>query len=135
MYKLTNSSTVLRLIDGACISADEGNRDYREYLAWLADGNMPQPVPSPTADEIQSALSSAVQRHLDTSAQARGYDDIVSACSYAGAANPFQEESIGFLQWRAACWQHCYQVLAECQAGTRSVPSADELLGELPLIP
>lgn len=28
--------------DGAVIPHDEANRDYREYLAWIAEGNKPQ---------------------------------------------------------------------------------------------
>lgn len=79
-------------------------------------------------------LTDAVQAHLDDAAQSRGYDNIVSACSYAGSANVFQAEGISFLNWRAAVWQHCYQVLAEVQAGVRATPSADDLIAELPAL-
>lgn len=51
MYKLTNSASILRE-DGAYIPADPDNRDYAEYLEWLAAGNQPQPadpIPAPEA--------------------------------------------------------------------------------------
>lgn len=46
-YQLTSGDTILRLADNAFIPADPGNRDYREYLDWLAEGNTPEPAPLP----------------------------------------------------------------------------------------
>jgi hypothetical protein len=44
LYKFTNGNSVLKLVDGAyrmAIPFDNLNRDYQEYLAWIAEGNTP----------------------------------------------------------------------------------------------
>jgi hypothetical protein len=84
--------------------------------------------PGPT----QAEYVVAVQALLDSTAQAHHYDDIVSACSYAGAPNPFQAEGAQFVAWRGNCWAHCYAVLAAVGAGSRAQPSVAELIAEMP---
>jgi hypothetical protein len=50
MYKLQKDSlsekiiSVQRFVDGASIPFDPANTDYIAYLAWLAEGNVPEPA-------------------------------------------------------------------------------------------
>jgi|TARA_A100001388_G_scaffold61550_1_gene42772 hypothetical protein len=38
----TEASVILRKEDNAFIPKDSENRDYQEYLTWVADGNTPE---------------------------------------------------------------------------------------------
>jgi hypothetical protein len=49
-YQLTTENVVCRIEDSglvSCIPFDPANTDYQAYLAWLAEGNQPEP-----ADEV-----------------------------------------------------------------------------------
>lgn len=68
MYKLTDSNCITRLSDGATIPTDEGNLDYVAYLAWVAEGNTPEPAdvpPPPTQAELALAQIRALEAPLD----------------------------------------------------------------------
>lgn len=48
MYSLTAYENTIARSDGAFIPTDPDNRDYQAYLAWVAEGNTPDPyVPPP----------------------------------------------------------------------------------------
>ena len=108
----------------------------------------------PTEDELQAAfpgrgaalaaealaktrktLTDAMQSYLDQTAQERGYDGIMSLCSYATSANArFGPEGQAGVTFRDAVWAFGYGLIDEIQAGTRPVPTAEELVAALPSI-
>lgn len=54
-YQLTASNLIFRAEDGASIPPDPANTDYAAYLAWLDEGNTPEPAPGPAAVPVLTA--------------------------------------------------------------------------------
>ena len=111
----------------------DGNREYELIKLWIAEGNTPEPeyTEQELIERNKQMLITAVQNMLDNAAKAKGYDSILSACSYAAYPNPFQAEGQEFVAWRGAVWAKCYEILAEVEAGTRPAPAVPELLTEI----
>ena len=79
-----------------------------------------------------SSIQTSVQDMLDSKAQEKGYDTIISACSYTGYPNPFKVESELYTEWRGNVWATCYQILGEWENGIIPEPSEEEVLAQLP---
>ena len=107
--------------------------DAAAYSAWYAAQNFPPPAEVPVVYS-PSEYAAEVQARLDTAAQARNYDGIVSACSYAGFPNAFQSEGIAFGQWRSAVWAFVYAAQQQPPAGPAPSPTqfADYVFSQIP---
>jgi len=136
MYKLTSSASINRQRDGASIPFDSANRDYAEYLEWLAQGNTPEPWQTQAEQlvAVQQDLTTALNRHLNTVAGERSYDDRFTCSLRAGYPGPFQAEGQAFAAWMDDCNMLAYQIMADVKKGLRPIPTEAELIAELPVI-
>ena len=147
-YSKSTGGFYSREIHGDAIPADAAEITVEGHAALLegqsqgkliqanADGH---PIlvdpPPPTTEEIISQYTAGVQQHLDTFARTRNYDGILSAATYATSQVPkFKAEGQYAVEARDATWAKCYEILAAVEAGTRPMPTLDELLAELPVL-
>lgn len=97
--------------------------------AWAETG-------TPTVESQEQAaarLTKTIQIRLDEIAAERGYDSILSLCSYAtSTVERFRLEGQAGVVLRDQCWQLGYSVLAEVEQGLRAMPTDEEALTMMP---
>jgi hypothetical protein len=93
------------------------------------------PIPQEEqAAALKAEMVQAIQDHLDAFARTRDYDDIKSACGYAGCSVPkYDIEGTYARDKRAETWFVGLQILADVQGGLRPMPTSfDQIKPELP---
>lgn len=91
--------------------------------------------PQPSSEQIIAQYTVAIQQRLDEFARTRGYDSILSAATYAASTVPgFAAEGQYCIGARDAAWAKYYEILAAVEAGTRPMPTLDEIFTELPTL-
>lgn len=86
--------------------------------------------------EIEQEIQKQVQSQLDSFAQSRYYNNILSATSYINSTNPkFASEAQYALELRDNTWSALLTILNEVTQGTRDMPSSlGDIIDELPLM-
>lgn len=128
------------------IPTKEVNNEIVEEQGWELIPTRPEPYDNYLFDgenwyekpldveALKHNFINAIQNLMDAKAKEKGYDNIVSACSYAGYDNPFRAEGEAYGLWRANCWKYGYEQLALILGGGRDIPTVEAFIQELPLL-
>lgn len=86
------------------------------------------------AEAVKASIVAATQARLDQFARTRGYDGILSACTYASSPTwRFANEGQYCVVARDETWSTLYQILNEVLAGSRPMPAQySDIEGALP---
>ena len=131
------------------------NTDMNIYLAldniaglgkWEIDEegvtHLPEGITKEMVDAEQAKLDriaysiniqELVQSHIDDLARTKRYDNMMSVRSYTGFPNKFQKECMSMSIWASNCWGVVSDIEAAVMSGQRTIPTAQEVLGELPV--
>ena len=103
---------------------------YHEWngTAWILNSAKEQ-------EEIIKSLTKSLEDYYDLIAQKKRYDNRLTCALRAGYTGPFQSEGQSFATWMDNCNAYAYTVMEDVLLGNRAIPTAAELLAELPVAP
>lgn len=93
----------------------------------------PPAPPVPSQEEIKKELTNYVQISiLNAKANEREYDSVDSATKYIGGPDlVWAAEGTALRDWAVVVWKKYYAVMSEVLAGSRLVPSKEDLAAEI----
>lgn len=94
-------------------------------------GTVLPPTYTKTAEDKKRELTEAIQLRLDAFASTRGYDGILSACTYATSTNTkFAVEGQRAVELRDATWAAAYGVFDRVTSGETPEPDSFEEIAQ-----
>lgn len=122
--------------DGSPNQAIKNLADFHPWVQrWYAARAVEDAPPPPkTPEQIVAEYTAALDRHIDSVAKAKGYDNRVTASLRAAYAGPWQAEGAAFAAWMDACYLQGQAAMAAVMAGQRPLPTVEEFLAELPVM-
>ncbi|SCZ14514.1 hypothetical protein [Pseudomonas sp. NFACC37-1] len=116
------------ILEGKVVSVDGG-------LSVTHPPEPVQPPPTePTPDEVKVELLWQTQVFMDEKAREAGYDNLLTAISYAEepTVEKFQNEGKAFRAWRSLVWAYANEQVNLVLSGDRPQPGVEEFLNGLP---
>lgn len=144
-YSKTTGGFYSTEIHGNNIPADAveiSDQEHADLLSGQASGQLIKTAldghpylsnpPAPSQAHIIAQYETALDAHLDSTAQAHRYRDRVTFSLRAGYTGPYQAEGIAFAQWMDACNVQAFTLLQEVIAGTEDLPTIPQFIAGLP---
>ena len=110
--------------------------DFKNHLVKVTKGQRAK-----TTEEIaieleakQKELERTIEAHIDSVVKAKGYNNQDSIAKYLVDTNPFYEECKSISIWIGNVWIKAHEIQSEVQAGTRPIPTINEVIAELPVL-
>lgn len=114
-----------------------GKADGQWWQQWEVVG-LPTDQIAANQAAAQAALiaryTSALDAHIDAEARKDRWDSRITCVARASYPNVWQNRAVAFGTWMDTCYVLAYQVLAEVQAGTRTLPTIEEFLALMPVM-
>jgi hypothetical protein len=85
-------------------------------------------------DSEKEAVAIATQKKLDNAAQARGFDSMISACTYINSTVPkFASDAKILSDWRDLVWAKVYELESKIETGLIERPrTVKDFIDQLP---
>ena len=84
-------------------------------------------------NNTKKTLMDAIQKHLDGVAVSKGYDSIISMCSYSTSTDTvFGLDGKNAIAFRDAVWKKSIEIMNSVASGEIAVPTQEVLIGMLP---
>lgn len=109
------------------LTIEEGNKTVIKTFKVI---DLPQ---EETALMVQNDISNAIQSMIDNKAKEFRYDDINSTAKYLRPSSQFYNEVVALNDWCDACWIKAEEIEKDVVAGARTMPTAEEVLAEMPI--
>lgn len=84
--------------------------------------------------KAKDSMEQAIQTHINTTVTSKGYDNENSIAKYLVDTNPFYDECKAISLWIGSVWIKAFSIQQEVEAGTREMPTAEEVIAELPAL-
>jgi hypothetical protein len=102
-------------------------------VGWVRDGGVFVSPPPTAVEEQTAAYDRAIRARLDAFAQARGYYDIASACSFSLSTNEqWRAEGQYAVEARDVTWAAFFDLINPARDGLQPLPILAEVMAALP---